>query len=77
MNIAAFLLALMKALPAAQKIFSDVQDLYYKQQEAADLNRYARHKAARDAIIRDMERPEVTDAELKDLRHSLYHLRRK
>lgn len=77
MNIAAFLLAFMKALPAAEKIFFEVQELYWKQQEAADNNRADRKKAERDALIAGMLRPGVTDDELKDLRRALYDLNRR
>jgi hypothetical protein len=76
MTVAAFVLAILKAIPATQKIFEQVIDLYYASQSAADHTRYAKKKAHRDAIIAAMKRPEVTDDELKDLRRALYDLNR-
>ena len=71
---AAMILAVLKAIPALQKIFESVIDLYFKQQEAADNNAYDKKKAARDAIIAAMMKTGVTDVELRDLRRSLYDL---
>lgn len=71
---AAMILAVLKAIPALQKIFESVIDLYFKQQEAADQNHYDKKKAARDAIIAAMMKTGVTDVELRDLRRSLYDL---
>lgn len=74
--IAAFIIALIKALPAAEKIFQRSVDLYFAQQEAAEHERYQKKKATRDAIIAAMTRQGVTDEELKELRRSLYDLNR-
>lgn len=71
---AAMLLAIFKAIPALEKIYLESIDLYFKQQSAADNNHYDKKKAARDAIVAAMLRQGVTDAELRDLRRSLYDL---
>ena len=75
MSVAAFLYAFIKAIPAAQKIFEDVQTLYFNAQEAADINRYDKAKVARDALLQAYKMPGKTDAELKDIRRALYDLR--
>lgn len=72
---AAMLLAIFKAIPALEKIYLESVDLYFKQREAADINRVNKNKAVRDALIAGMLRPGVTDAELKEIRHALYDLR--
>ena len=74
MELAAVILSVIKAIPALEKIYSQTVDLYFKQQEAADINRTDKKKAQRDAFIAAMLRPGVTDAELKDLRFALYSL---
>jgi hypothetical protein len=74
MEIAAAILAFIKAVPAFEKIYSQTIDLYFKQQEAADINRLDKKKSERDALIAGMIRQGVTDEELKDLRRALYNL---
>lgn len=74
MFTAATFLAIIKAIPALEKIYSQSIDLYFAQQAAADNDTYDKKKAARDAIVAAMLKPGVTDAELRDLRRSLYEL---
>jgi hypothetical protein len=74
MEFAAAILAFIKAIPALEKIYSQTIDLYFKQQEAADINRADRKKTARDALIAAMMRTGVSTDELKDLRRALYDL---
>jgi hypothetical protein len=76
MELAGFLLALVKAIPSIERIYLQTVDLYFKQQEAADQNRYSKKKHSRDAIITAMLRPGITEDELKDLRRTLYDLNR-
>lgn len=73
---ATLLLAIFKSIPALLKIYEESIGLYYKQQAAADQNRYSKKKATRDAIILAMEIPGKTYEELKELRRSLYDLNR-
>jgi hypothetical protein len=73
---AAVVLAIIEAIKPLRDIYLQTVDLHFKKQEAADISYYDKNKAARDAIIARMKMPGVTDAELKDLRHSLYNLRR-
>lgn len=74
MFTAATFLAIVKAIPALEKIYSQSIDLYLKQQSAADNNAYDKKKAERDALVAAMMKPGVTDNELRDLRHALYNL---
>ena len=74
MELAAVILTVIKAIPAIEKLYSQTVDLYFKQQEAADINRMDKKKTQRDAFIAAMLRPGVTDNELKDLRRALYNL---
>lgn len=74
MFTAATLLAIVKAIPALEKIYSQSIDLYLSQQSAADNNQYDKKKAERDALIAAMLRQGVTDEELRDLRRALYNL---
>lgn len=74
MFTAATFLAIVKAIPALEKIYSQSIDLYLSQQSAADNNAYDKKKAERDALIAAMLRQGVTDEELRDLRRALYNL---
>lgn len=74
MSAAALILAVLKSIPALEAIYVSTIDLYFKQQSATDNDNYDKKKAARDAIITAMMRPEVTNEELRDLRRSLYDL---
>lgn len=74
MFTAATFLAIVKAIPALEKIYTQSIDLYLKQQSAADNDHYDKKKIARDAIIAKMMSPGVSDAELKNLRRALYDL---
>ena len=74
---AALLLSIFKAIPALEKIYLESISLYFKQQEAADINRSDKKKTERDALIAAMMRPGVLDNELKDLRLALYNLNRR
>jgi hypothetical protein len=76
-EFAAVILAFIKAIPALEKIYSQTIDLYFKQQESADINRFDKKKHERDALIAAMMRPGVLDDELKDLRRALYDLNRR
>lgn len=73
---AAAILAIIKAIPAVLKMYEQTVDLYFKSQEAADINQMAKNKAVRDALIAGMLRPGVTDNELKDIRRHLYAISR-
>lgn len=73
---AAAILAIIKAIPAVFKMYEQTVDLYFKSQEAADINQMAKNKAVRDALIAGMLRPGVTDNELKDIRRHLYAIGR-
>lgn len=73
---ATLLLAIFKAIPALEKIYLESIGLYFKQQAAADQDRYSKKKAHRDALIFAMTQPGKTDDELKDLRRALYELNR-
>ena len=74
MFTAATFLAVIKAIPALEKIYTQSIDLYFKQQSAADNDHYDKKKIARDAIVTKMMTAGVTDNELKDLRRALYDL---
>jgi len=76
MSYAALLLAIMESIPALKAIYEQSVDLYFKKQAAADNDAYDKRKAARDAIVVAMMKPGVTNAEYRDLRRSLYDLRR-
>jgi hypothetical protein len=75
MEIAAAILAFIKAVPAFEKIYSQTIALYFQQQEAADVNRVDKYKHARDALLAAYKTPGKTDEELKDIRRALYDLR--
>lgn len=76
MGTAAAILAILKAIPALEAIYLQTVDLYFKAQEAADLNHMAKNKAVRDALIAAMLRHGVTDNELKEIRRHLYAISR-
>lgn len=74
MTIPAAILALIKAFPLALKVFSQVIDLYFGQQEAADSSHYSKKKIKRDALLFAMTKPGITDEEIKNIRRALYDL---
>ena len=70
----AILLSFFKAIPVLWKIYQESVDLYIKQQEVSDQNRFDKKKHERNALIAAMLRPGVTDEELRSLRTALYNL---
>ena len=76
MEIASLLLAIAKAFPAAEKIFSRVIELYYAKQGSDDQNNTNEIQLKRDAIIASLKQPGLTDENRASLRHLLYDLHR-
>ena len=71
----ATLLAIFKAIPALEKIFSEAVDLYIKQANASDENNMNKIQAQRDALVASISRS-TSHEERDHLRRLLYSLHR-
>jgi len=76
LQTAAFILSLIKAIPALEKLFSSVVDLYYSQLDAADQNRVTAKQKKRTAIFAALKSGEISDENKNNLRRILYDLSR-
>lgn len=69
----ATILAIIKAIPALEKLFSEAMDLYIKQSNASDQNEVNDVQKQRDALVASISRS--TNREERDsLRRLLYSL---
>lgn len=72
--MAEIFLSFFKAIPILWKIYQESVDLYVRQQEIADKDKFEKKRYERNAIIAAMMKPGVTDEELRSLRIALYNI---
>lgn len=75
-GIAAFIVALLKAVPAAQAIFEEAVSLYYAEENRQDQNRNSEIEEERSAIAAALKQPGLTDENRRALRKRLILLSR-
>lgn len=68
------IVALAKAIPAAQKIFEQSVDLYYSQQEGQDQDQVNAVQQEREGITAALTQPGMTDENRRALRKRLIAL---
>jgi hypothetical protein len=76
LQAAAFILSLIKAIPALEKIFSSVVELYYVQVDVADQNRVTAKEKKKTAIFAALKSGEISDENKNNLRRILYDISR-
>ena len=76
MQAAAFILSLIKAIPALEKLFSSVVNLYYQQVDAADQNQVSAKDKKKAAIFAALKASEISDENKNNLRRVLYDISR-
>jgi predicted DNA binding protein len=74
MELAAVVLAVVKAIPALQKIFEAAIDLYNQQQDIAAENQSIKVQREREATVAAMKQPGLTDQQRATLRRRLWEL---
>lgn len=74
MELAAIVLAVVKAIPALQKIFEAAIDLYHQQQDIAAENQSVRVLREREATVAAMKQPGLSDENRAVLRRRLWEL---
>lgn len=74
MELAAIILAVVKAIPALQKIFEAAIDLYHQQQDIAAENQAIKVQREREATVAAMKAPGLTDEQRATLRRRLWEL---
>jgi hypothetical protein len=76
MPTVAFILSIIKAIPALEAIFKQVIDLYYQQVDAAYNEHVSINQKKREAIIAALQKEGLSDENRDNLRHMLYDLSR-
>ncbi len=76
MQAAAFILSVIKAIPAFEKLFSSVVNLYYQQLEAADQSQVSAKEKKKAAIFAALKASEISDENKNSLRRVLYDISR-
>lgn len=76
MEIASFILALAKAIPAFDRIYQRSVVLYYEQQETQDQNHTEENRLKRDALIDALNQPGLKDETRRNLTRQLVALNR-
>lgn len=76
MQAAAFILTIIKAIPAFEKLFSSVVNLYYQQVEAADQNQVSAKEKKKAAVFAALKASEISDENKNSLRRVLYDISR-
>lgn len=74
MEIAAAIMVVLKAIPAARDIFLKVVDLYHAQLDAAAESSSIKVLREREATVAAMKAPGLTDAHRATLRRRLWEL---
>lgn len=74
--IAAFIVSIAKAIPAARDIFEQSVALYYAEENRQDENRNADIEEERSAIAASLKQPGLTDENRRALRKRLISLSR-
>ena len=72
--IAAFIVAVAKAIPAAQKIYEQSVALYYANEEGRDQDNMTEIDRERDMLVATMKQPGITDAQKRTARKRLIAL---
>jgi len=76
MPTVAFILSIIKAIPALEAIFKQVIDLYYQQIDAAYNEHVSINQKKREAITAALQKEGLSDENRDNLRHMLYDLSR-
>ena len=73
-SAAVAIMAIIKALPAAQKLFSQVQDLYYKELDRQLEGDSAKTMKEREALVASLKLDGLTAENRATIRRRLYEL---
>jgi len=76
MSTVAFILSIIKAIPAIESIFKSLVSLYYEQIDAAYDSRVSANQKKREAIVAALQKEGLTDENRDNLRRMLYDLSR-
>ena len=76
MSTVAFILSIIKAIPAIESIFKSLVALYYEQVDAAYDSRVSANQKKREAIVAALQKEGLTDENRDNLRRMLYDLSR-
>jgi hypothetical protein len=76
MPTAAFILSIIKAIPAIESIFKSLITLYYQQIDAAYDAHVSANQKKREAIIAALQKEGLTDENRDSLRRLLYDISR-
>jgi hypothetical protein len=76
MSTVAFILSIIKAIPAIESIFKSLVALYYEQVDAAYDSHVSANQKKREAIIAALQKEGLTDENRDNLRRMLYDLSR-
>jgi hypothetical protein len=74
MEIAAAILVVLKAVPAARDIFLKIVDLYHAEQDAASESQSIKVLREREATVAAMKQPGLSDENRAALRRRLWEL---
>ena len=76
MPTVAFILSIIKAIPAIESIFKSLVSLYYEQIDAAYDSRVSANQKKREAIVAALQKEGLTDENRDNLRRLLYDISR-